>query len=182
MSAPSAAGPPHLVLVGLPGAGKTTVGREVARLLGRPFLDFDEELERATGRSVGELFRERGEPGFRALERELTERLATMNGMVLAPGGGWVTVPATVALLRDRARIVHLKVSPAAALERLERGGERERRPLLRTADPAATLELLWRDRRAAYEAADVEIDTETVDRQRVISIVAALAAPVERG
>lgn len=172
----------HLVLVGLPGAGKSTIGRGVAERLGRPFLDLDEEIERLEGRSVGELFRERGEAAFRRLERELTRRIATMNGMVVAPGGGWVTVPDTVALVRHRALIVHLKVTPATALDRLERGGERERRPLLRTPDPQATLEALWRARQAAYEAADLEVDTEAVDPQRLMDVVAALAAPVERG
>ena len=77
----------HLVLVGLPGSGKSTVGRAVAKRLSRPFLDFDAELERRAGISVARIFAERGEAAFRGLEYSLTQELAAAPPMVLAPGG-----------------------------------------------------------------------------------------------
>src|ERR1700716_2849397 len=97
----SAADPslPHLILVGLPGAGKTTVGALLATALGRSFLDFDTEITRREGMSIPEIFGQRGEEHFRHLEHELTEELQEVGNMILSPGGGWVTHAETVALL-----------------------------------------------------------------------------------
>lgn len=164
----------HLVLVGLPGAGKSTVGKAVARELGRPFLDFDTEIEHRTGLTVARIFAERGEPAFRALEVELTRELAAAPPMVLAPGGGWVTNVVVMDLLRPPGRIIHLRVSPAEALRRLARA--RVVRPLLAQADPAVTLQALWEARRPLYERADAELDVEVVDGKELIDSVVALA------
>jgi len=164
----------HLVLVGLPGAGKSTVGRAVAKVLRRPFLDFDSEIERRTGQSVPRIFAEHGEGAFRAMETALSRELAAAPPMVLAPGGGWVTNPGVMALLRPPGRIIHLRLSPAAALKRLTRS--RVVRPLLQRADPAATMEALWAARAHLYQQADAELDVEDVDSQRVIDAVVALA------
>lgn len=168
---------PHLILVGLPGAGKTTIGRLVAQRLGRPFLDFDEEIERRESIRVSEIFANRGEPYFRALERSLTLELADASGMVLAPGGGWMMDPVGVAALRRRGRIIHLLVTPETALQRLSAGPELGSRPLLAAGDPLATLRRLWTEREAAYRAADAVVGTEGVDMQKLIEIVSALAA-----
>lgn len=100
--------PGHLVLVGLPGAGKSTVGRAVARKLQRPFIDFDVELERRERKTVRELFAERGEPAFRALEVALTRELAATEPSVFAPGGGWITNPGVVELIRPPGRIIQI--------------------------------------------------------------------------
>lgn len=162
------------MLVGLPGAGKTTVGRAVARRVGRPFLDFDEEIERREGRSVERIFADEGERHFRTLERRLTRELVRKSSMVLAPGGGWAADPSNVALLRPRARIVYLRVSPETAAARL--GDSAARRPLLVPAPPAALRELLAR-RRRSYESADVVVDTEALDLEEVIEAVTNLAA-----
>lgn len=164
----------HVILVGLPGAGKTTAGRAAARLLGRPFLDFDQEIERREGLSVAELFALRGEAAFRALERALTEELASGPPMVLAPGGGWVTNPDVVALLRPPGRIIHLRVPPAVALARL--GARAATRPLLRVPDPEAALAQLYERRRGLYEAADAVVDVELLTPQQVAARVAELA------
>src|SRR5687767_1646822 len=136
----------HIVLIGLPGAGKSTIGRSVADRLGRPFLDFDTEIERREGLSVARIFAERGEPAFRTLEVALTRELVAAPPMVLAPGGGWVTNPGVIDLLRPPARIVHLRVSPTEAVRRLSRA--RIVRPLLLGPDPQAVMHDLW-DRRA---------------------------------
>ena len=161
--------------MGLPGSGKTTVGRLAADRLGRPFLDFDAELERRAGASIPEIFAIRGETAFRDMELALTRELAGTGGMVLAPGGGWATVPGAVALLRPPARMIYLRVSPAVALQRM--GATRADRPLLRAADPLAELHRLLDRRAGTYASSDLEIDTEAVELQGVVDIVARLAS-----
>lgn len=170
----------HVVLVGLPGSGKSTVGRAVADRLHRPFLDFDAEIERRCGMSVARLFAERGEPAFRELELGLTRELAAAPPMVLAPGGGWVTNDGAIELLRPPGRLVHLRVSPAEAVRRLSRA--RIVRPLLQGADPQGTLEALWLRRAGLYARADLEVDVELVDPQQVINAVVALACDLTPG
>ena len=164
----------HLVLVGLPGSGKSTVGRTVAKRLGRPFLDYDVEIERRVGMSVARFFAERGEPAFRALEVDLTRELAAAPPMVLAPGGGWVTNPGVMELLRPPGRIIHLRISPAEAVRRLSRS--RVVRPLLQQADPAIKMQALWEARGPLYAQADLEVNVETLSQQQVMETVQALA------
>src|SRR6185503_1973015 len=96
---------PHIILVGLPGAGKSTVGALVAEKLGRTFLDFDAEIERREGMPISQIFGERGEAGFRQLERKITEELKDFGNMILSPGGGWVMDQEGVALLRPPAKL-----------------------------------------------------------------------------
>src|SRR5258708_21213931 len=112
-------GLPHLILVGLPGAGKSTVGRAVAAKLGRSFLDFDEEIERREGMPVAQIFGAKGEHGFRALEQKLTKELAKTSGMIVSPGGGWIANPEVVALVRPPAGIPYLRLRPETAFARL---------------------------------------------------------------
>jgi shikimate kinase len=164
----SAADPskPHLILVGLPGAGKSTVGALLASELGRTFLDFDVEIERRQGVTIAAIFGERGEGFFRELERGLTEEVRELGNMVLAPGGGWVTRADNVALLRPPARLVYLKVNPETALRRMAAG--MVARPLLNYPNPRGELERLLAQRKAAYESADVVIDVERLDTARV--------------
>jgi len=165
---------PHLILTGLPGAGKSTVGKGVAAVLGREFLDFDQEIERRTGNPVAELFRTRGEIAFRALELELTRELVATSGMVLAPGGGWVTVAGALELLRPPGVLVYLRASPDVVLERM--GRSRSLRPLLSAPDPLSELRGLLASREPRYLLADHVVDVEHVDLQDVISLVARLA------
>ena len=170
----------HIVLIGLPGAGKSTVGPGLAERLARSFMDFDAEIERRAGRSVPTIIRTDGEPAFRELEHKLTAELARAHPAVLAPGGGWVTRPDTVALLRPRARLVHLRVSPEAAIRRL--GSARLARPLLDGEDPLARMTALEAARRAAYESADWVVDTELLAVQRVIDIIVELVSATRAG
>ena len=172
----SAADPskPHLILVGLPGSGKTTVGQAVAQATGRTFLDIDQEIERREGRSVSQIFGEKGEPYFRKREREVTEELTLVGNMIVSPGGGWVTNPENVALVCPPSQLVYLRVSPATALKRL--GPMRMMRPLLTRPDPLGELTRLLDARKAAYEGAHHVISTELFDLQRVIQKVTELA------
>lgn len=166
---------PHVILVGLPGAGKSTIGAAVAERLGRAFLDLDAELERREGRSVSQIFGEDGEGYFRRKERELTEELRLVGNMILAPGGGWIGDAGVVSLLRPPGRLIYLRVSPTTALARL--GPNRALRPLLSRPEPLLELERLYRERRGAYETADEIVDTELYGLQRVIERVAELAS-----
>lgn len=170
---------PHLVLVGLPGAGKTTVGRAVAERLNRPFLDFDEEIERREGTTIAELFASRGEPAFRALEAALTREVADVSGYVLAPGGGWVTNPGCLDAIRPPATVVYLKVDPGRAIKRM--AASAARRPLLNRPDPAAELTNLLAARESTYLLADHTVRVDFLRLDEVVSHIVALAAP-ERG
>ncbi len=165
---------PHLILTGLPGSGKSTVGAAVAQGLGRRFLDFDQEIERRAGCSVTELFREQGEPAFRALELDLTMELAMTGGMVLAPGGGWIAIPGALEHLRPPGVLVYLRASPEVVLERM--GHSRSLRPLLSAPDPLAELRALLVRREPRYLLADHVVDVEHIELQHVISLVMRLA------
>ena len=164
---------PHVVLVGLPGSGKTTVGEGVAQALGRPFLDLDREIERREGMTIAQIFGERGEYAFRQLERAITEELSELGGMILSPGGGWIASPENVVLLRPPARLIYLRVKLETAIKRL--GPERSVRPLLVRPDPLGELRRLFEARRAAYEAADDTVETERLTAQQVIETVTQL-------
>jgi shikimate kinase len=169
----------HLVLVGLPGAGKTSVGRLVADGLGRPFLDFDDELERREGTSVSDLFARDGEAAFRAREVALSAELVGAPAMVLAPGGGWMANAEAAATLRPAARIIYLRVSPAAALARM--GTSLAARPLLAAADPETALDALLQRREALYSLADHVLDTEALSVAEVADSLVAICRDLER-
>lgn len=151
------------------------MGPLVAERLGIPFVDLDQEIERATGKSVGEIFALDGEATFRKLEREATERLLAQPSSVVSAGGGWITQPGVVALVRPPGRIIHLRVSPVVALARM--GGMVAQRPLLSHTDPLAALEAIWAARRESYGAADAVLDTEILSLQELASQSTALAS-----
>lgn len=153
---------PHLILVGLPGAGKSTVGAHLADALGRSVLDFDIEIARREGMPIAEIFGQRGEAHFRDLEHALTVELAEFGGMVLSPGGGWVARPDNLTLLRPPARMVYLKISTSVALRRM--GDSAGSRPLLNRPNPKGELDRLLSARILVYESADVVVDVDHVD------------------
>ena len=173
--------PRHVVIVGLPGVGKTTVGRAVALILGRPFVDLDTEIERAFGKSVADIFAERGESEFRQMEVESSRQAALQPPAIISPGGGWVANEAAMAHLRATGRIIYLRVSPEMALQRMGRGVLR--RPLLATGNPRAAMQALFETRRPLYEAcADLTIETDGMDRLAVVEKVMALVREAESG
>lgn len=148
----------NVFLVGPMGAGKTTIGRQLARTLGREFVDADRELERQTGVGIPVIFEVEGEAGFRAREARVIDQLTAREGIVLATGGGAVLRPENRERLGARGFVVFLR----APLEQLVARTARDRnRPLLRTADPAATLAALIAERGPLYEqVADLIVDT----------------------
>jgi len=166
-----------MILVGLPGSGKTTIGQAVAERLGRTFLDLDQEIERREGQSISQIFGEKGEPYFRTKERELTEELTLVGNMVIASGGGYAATPENISSVRPPSQLIYLRVRPETALKRL--GPLRAMRPLLTRPDPLGELRRLLQAREPAYESADHVVDTELFDLQRVIEMVAELAPSV---
>jgi shikimate kinase len=166
---------PHIILVGISGSGKSTVGTAVAERLGRVFMDLDREIERREQATVSELFAEKGEPYFRTKERELTEELSRSGNMVLAPGGGWITNTDVVALLRPPGQIIYLKVKPETAMKRI--GDERATRPLLMRPDPLGELKRMLMQREPMFVKADHVIDTEKLTPQAVVDQIVKLAA-----
>ena len=158
-----------LVLVGMMGAGKTTVGRRLANRLGRHFIDSDEEIEKAAQMTIPEIFAQRGEPEFRAGEMRVIARLLKETDLVLATGGGAFVNPETRALVKAGAISVWLKADIDVLFERVSR---RANRPLLQTADPRATLEKLIADRYPIYEDADVTVMSRDVPQDHVAADV----------
>lgn len=144
-----------VVLVGMMGAGKTAVGNAVARTLGVPFLDSDDEIERAANMSVAEIFRRDGEPFFRAREAEVLARLLSGPPCILSTGGGAFLAPENRAAISRRGIAVWLK----ADLELLwQRVRHKSTRPLLRTADPRASLAALYDIRTPIYALAELTV------------------------
>lgn len=154
-----------LVLVGMMGAGKTTVGRRLANRLNRHFLDSDEEIEKAAQMSIPEIFEQRGEPEFRAGETRVIARVLKEPGVVLATGGGAFVNGDTRALVKAEAVSVWLKAEVDILFERVSR---RSNRPLLKTANPRATLEKLVDDRYPIYAEADVTVISRDVPQDVV--------------
>lgn len=157
----------NLFLVGMMGAGKTTVGRQLARRLGKAFHDSDQEVEARTGVQVAVIFEIEGEAGFRKRESEALERLVALENSVLATGGGAVLDPRNRALLKQRGFVVYLHAQPKDLWQRTRHD---KNRPLLRTADPRARIDELYRARDPLYrEIADLVVET---GRQSVTALV----------
>lgn len=160
----------RLILVGMMGVGKTTTGRLLAHRLGWAYLDSDDQVMTATGRSVPELFAERGETAFRAEEeRVLAEALSSDGPVVVSAAGGVVLSPANRALMGRSGTVVWLRADPGVLVGRV---GDGTGRPLL-DDDPASALAELDRVRRPLYqEVADVVVDVDRLDPMEVADAV----------
>ncbi len=147
-----------LVLVGLPGSGKSTVGRSLARRLDLPFIDSDQRIEQRIGCSIREFFEREGEAAFRDIEEQVLAGLADGPASVIATGGGSVLREANRRALRRCGHVVYLRSSPDELWRRLRRDTQR---PLLQVADPQARLRQLHEERDPLYrETADFVIET----------------------
>ncbi len=168
-----------LVLVGLMGVGKSTVGRKLASLLQFGFFDADEEIEKAAQMPIPEIFETYGEPYFRSGERRVIARLideAAQDGnKVLATGGGAFADPETRALILERAIAIWLDSDTDTLLERVSR---KSNRPLLKDGDPRATLDRLRAERGPAYAEAPIRVESRHGPHQRtVLAILTELEA-----
>lgn len=148
----------NIYLVGLMGAGKTTVGRLLARRLKLRFVDSDHEIEARCGVKIPVIFEIEGEAGFRAREAQTLAELTQLEGVVLATGGGVVLAEQNRRLLAARGTVIYLRATPEHLYERVRQD---KNRPLLATADPLGRLRALYRERDPLYRAvADLVVDT----------------------
>jgi shikimate kinase len=154
-------GASSIFLIGPMGSGKTAVGRSLARHLGKPFYDSDTEIVRRTGVDIPYIFEKEGEPGFREREREAITALVSLNGIVLATGGGAILLPGNRQLLAERGCVVYLETSVAQQAERVQHG---RHRPLISNSnlDPAIRLKELMAVRDPLYRSiADITVSTD---------------------
>jgi shikimate kinase len=149
--------PKTVALVGLMGAGKTSIGRRLAQRLGLPFIDADAEVEAAAGTTIEEIFQRHGEAAFRDGERRVIARLLDQPTHVLATGGGAFMDPSTRALLKARSITVWLRADLELMLSRI---GRRNNRPLLTAGDPRTVLQQLMAGRYPLYGEADITVDS----------------------
>jgi shikimate kinase len=159
-----------IALVGMMGAGKTSIGKRLAARLGRPFADADRELEARCGVPVSTVFELEGEDGFRQREARVIDELSSRAGLVLATGGGAVLLPSNRERLAARCLVVYLR---AGAHEIWLRTRRDRSRPLLQTADPRARIEALLVARGPLYlEVADLVVDTGRQPMERVVAAI----------
>jgi shikimate kinase len=155
-----------VVLVGMMGAGKSTIGRRLSARLGLAFFDADTEIEAAAGMSIPDIFESRGEQDFRDGEARVIARLLDSGPAVLATGGGALMRKETRDRIRERAISIWLKVDADVVMRRVKR---RSDRPLLQTADPEATVERLLREREPLYEQADLTVRSRDVPHEKIV-------------
>lgn len=149
----------NLILIGPMGAGKTTIGRQLAARLSLPFVDSDKEIEKRTGVDIPTIFEFEGEAGFRNREAAMIAELTQMDGVVLATGGGSVLRPENREAMRHAGLVVYLQTSVDSQLRRTAND---RNRPLLQTEDPRARLEALLQEREPLYrELANLVVDTD---------------------
>lgn len=149
----------NICLIGFMGAGKTSVGRLVAEQLQFHYLDTDEMIQAATGKTIGDIFSANGEPAFRALEEKAVQELAGKTRTVISAGGGLPVNPANLDSLKSHALIVCLWASPAKIWERVK---NQTHRPLLRDAEPQQKIRELLAARAPSYRQADILLNTDS--------------------
>jgi shikimate kinase len=162
----SALGSRLIVLVGMMGAGKSTIGRRLAARLRLPFVDADVEIEAAAGMTIPEIFEMHGEPHFRDGEARVIARLLESGPGVLATGGGSFMREETRQRIHDKAVSIWLKADADIIMRRVRRRADR---PLLHTADPAATVTRLMTEREPIYQHADITIGSRDVPHEKIV-------------
>jgi shikimate kinase len=165
--------PRHLVLVGLPGCGKSTVGKLVAEALGTKVIDIDGLLLREMGMPISQIFGMVGEARFREMERDAVKAAQGGDPCVIVPGGGWAAQPGHMEEAMQACLLVYLRCQAATATRRSEQG---EARPLLAGPDPGQKMRTLLEEREPFYRLAHHEVNTESVPAEAVAAEVMALA------
>jgi len=173
-----ALGSRSIVLVGLMGAGKSSIGRRLAHRLGLPFVDADTEIEKAADLTIPEIFEKHGEPYFRAGEVRVVARILDSGPQVLATGGGAYMNPETRARIRERGISLWLKAELDVLMKRVKRRGDR---PLLKADDPQAVLKRLMDERYPVYAEADLTVVSREASHDEVVDdVIAALASHLQ--
>ncbi len=151
--------PKNIVLIGPMGAGKSSVGKRLAKQLNRKFFDCDKVLEQRTGVAITTIFELEGESGFRERETKILGELSTLENVVIATGGGAVLLEKNIQLITQNSIIIYLRASVNSQIKRTKHD---KKRPLLQTADRHATLEALAKTRNPIYtKIADIIVDTD---------------------
>ena len=158
-----------LVLIGLMGSGKSTVGRRLANAIGWRFVDSDEEIESAAGCSISDIFAIYGEPMFRDLEERVIGRLLSEGPMVLATGGGAWMQPRIRTMIKERATSLWLRAEIEVLVERVSR---RDHRPLLKNGDKQGIMKRLMEERYPVYAEADLTIDSSKGPHEQVVEYI----------
>lgn len=157
----------NIYLIGLMGAGKTTIGRQLAKALQQPFYDSDKAIEEQTGVDIPTIFEYEGEEGFRIREQKMIQELTQIDGIVLATGGGVILKENNCQLLKQNGFVVYLQCSVDKILQRTKRDTQR---PLLKTSDPRKRVEALFEEREALYlSCADFKIETSAMQSKAVV-------------
>jgi shikimate kinase len=160
----------NIYLIGLMGVGKTTIGKQLAKALQRPFYDSDKVIEDTTGTDIPTIFSYEGEPGFRLREQSVIEDLTGLHGIVLATGGGAVLLPENREVLKARGFVVYLHCSIDKILYRTRHDTQR---PLLQTVNPRKRLQTLLAEREPLYkECADFRIDSGSMPGKTVVKTI----------
>jgi shikimate kinase len=170
----AALGPRSVVLVGMMGAGKSSIGRRVALRMGIPFVDADVEIEKAAQMTIPELFARRGEAEFRTGEARVILRLLESGPQVLATGGGAFMNPDTRAAIGAKGISIWLKAELEVLMKRIRR---RHDRPLLKTDDPGATLRQLIEERYPVYALADLTVQSREVPHDKIVDEIVGVLA-----
>jgi shikimate kinase len=165
--------PRHIVLVGLPGSGKSTVGKLVADALNTFVIDIDALLVREMGMPVIQIFGMVGEPRFREMERDAVKAAQARDPCVIVPGGGWAAQPGQLEAAKQTSLVIYLKCQAATAMKRREKG---EAHPLLAGGDPGQKMRVLLEEREPFYRLADHQIDTERASPEAVAAEVMNMA------
>jgi shikimate kinase len=175
-----------IVLIGMMGVGKSSIGRRLGARLGVPFVDADAEIEKAAGMSIADIFARHGEVAFRSGEARVIARLLNSGPQVLATGGGAVMNATTRALIKEKGVSIWLSAELDLLLRRITK--RKAERPMLHTDDPAATLRELLAEREPVYAQADITVQSQDVPHDAIVTeIIEALggffgAAPLHRG
>ena len=166
----------NIVLVGLMGSGKSAIGRTIAKVLGRRFIDTDRYIERKIGKTIAEIFEQEGEAKFRSIEKEVIKKISQYIGIVLATGGGTIKDPENFKYLKDSGWIIALYALPETLYKRI--AGKRIRPLLLNQDDPVKKLEEIQNERKIMYAKADFQIDTENKEINEIAYEIIGLLSP----
>jgi len=159
----------NIIFVGFMGAGKSAIGRRLAKRLGYKFLDTDKMIVEKKNESITEIFSTKGEGYFRNLETEILKDLVNVNNTVISTGGGILTTGDNLLIMQKIGKIVFLDANLDDIIERVSRN---KKRPLLQTKNPIETIKELHKNRMPLYEKADLKIKTHKIQIQKIVSLI----------